>query len=79
MRCWNEAQPGGQGLLIEFELYFKLLSTAETEVCPSSKIFHPFKVICPFKKEIQGAQTAAVSTYYIHIDLNINLIIPAES
>ena len=65
MRRWNKAQPGGQGLLTDFEQYFKSLSMAATEVRPSSNVFHPFKIICPFKQELQGAQTAAVSTYYV--------------
>ena len=78
MRRWNEAQPGGQGFLTDFELYFKSLSTAATEVRPSSNVFHTSKVICLFKKELRGAQTAAVSTYLIHVDLNTNLIITAE-
>ena len=78
MRRWNEAQPGGQGLLTEFELYFKSLSMAATEVRPPSNVFHPFKVLFLFKKELRGAQTAAVSTYLVHIDINTNLIITAE-
>ena len=52
MRHWNEAQPGGQGLLTEFELYFKSLSRAATEVRPPSNVFHPFKVLFLFKKEL---------------------------
>ncbi|KAI9448322.1 hypothetical protein H4582DRAFT_2051808 [Lactarius indigo] len=44
MRQWNATQPGGQGLLCEFESYFKTLSEADKE---------------PFKKELRAAQVAA--------------------
>jgi hypothetical protein len=32
MRHWNETQPGGQGLLNDFENYFKALSDTDKEV-----------------------------------------------
>ncbi|KAI9433188.1 hypothetical protein H4582DRAFT_2061227 [Lactarius indigo] len=44
MRQWNATQPGGQGLLREFESYFKTLLEANKE---------------PFKKELRAAQVAA--------------------
>ncbi|KAI9433541.1 hypothetical protein H4582DRAFT_2060943 [Lactarius indigo] len=44
MRQWNATQPRGQGLLREFESYFKALSEADKE---------------PFKKELRATQVAA--------------------
>ncbi|KAI9435356.1 hypothetical protein H4582DRAFT_2171276 [Lactarius indigo] len=44
MRQWNTTQPGGQGLLHEFDSYFKTLSEADKEL---------------FKKELRAAQVAA--------------------
>ncbi|KAI9441292.1 hypothetical protein H4582DRAFT_2073494 [Lactarius indigo] len=44
MRQWNATQPRGQGLLCEFESYFKTLLEADKE---------------PFKKELCAAQVAA--------------------
>ncbi|KAI9435316.1 hypothetical protein H4582DRAFT_2059572 [Lactarius indigo] len=44
MRQWNATQPGGQGLLREFDSYFKTLSEADKEL---------------FKKELRAAQVAA--------------------
>ena len=32
MRRWKETQPGGQGLLIDFESYYKSLSDTDKEV-----------------------------------------------
>jgi hypothetical protein len=34
---WYERQPGGQGLLADFEEYFKSLSDTDREVCLRSK------------------------------------------
>jgi hypothetical protein len=37
MRRWNEKQPGGQGLVSEFDVYFKNLSEADKNVrCSAS-------------------------------------------
>lgn len=36
MRHWKGAQPGGQGLLSDFESYFKSLSDSDKEV----RLFH---------------------------------------
>ncbi|KAH9020485.1 hypothetical protein EDB84DRAFT_1565692 [Lactarius hengduanensis] len=44
MRHWNEEQPGGQGPLSEFDVYFKSLTDAGKE---------------PFKKEQRNAQATA--------------------
>ena len=33
MRHWNDKQPGGQGLLSDFNAYFKALSDNDKEVC----------------------------------------------
>ncbi|KAH9021187.1 hypothetical protein EDB85DRAFT_2189822 [Lactarius pseudohatsudake] len=44
MRHWNEEQPGGQGPLSEFNVYFKSLTDAGKE---------------PFKKEQRNAQATA--------------------
>ncbi|KAH9171694.1 hypothetical protein EDB89DRAFT_1906825 [Lactarius sanguifluus] len=44
MRHWNEEQPGGQGSLSEFDVYFKSLTDADKE---------------PFKKEQRVAQATA--------------------
>ncbi|KAI9430190.1 hypothetical protein H4582DRAFT_2064075 [Lactarius indigo] len=44
MRQWNATQPSGQGLLREFDSYFKTLSEANKE---------------PFKKELRSTQVAA--------------------
>ncbi|KAI9443888.1 hypothetical protein H4582DRAFT_2189453 [Lactarius indigo] len=44
MRRWNEQQPGGQGPLSEFDIYFKSLTDADKE---------------PLKKELRIAQVTA--------------------
>ena len=33
MRDWNKHQPGGQGLVANFEVYYKKLLEAERQVC----------------------------------------------
>ncbi|KAI9430225.1 hypothetical protein H4582DRAFT_2064038 [Lactarius indigo] len=45
MRCWNELQPGGQGLASDFEEYFKALTDIDKE---------------PFKKEMRAVQLANI-------------------
>ena len=32
MRHWNEKQPGGQGLAVDFDIYFNSLNDASKEV-----------------------------------------------
>ncbi len=37
MRHWNAHQPGGQGLLVDFDKHFKALSSEDKEVWSSSQ------------------------------------------
>ena len=37
MHRWNERQPGGQGLLTDFDAYFKTLLDTDKEVCERSR------------------------------------------
>ncbi|KAH9071370.1 hypothetical protein EDB83DRAFT_2313448, partial [Lactarius deliciosus] len=50
MRHWNEEQPGGQGPLSEFDVYFKSLTDADKE---------HLMLLKPFKKEQRNVQATA--------------------
>ncbi|KAH9007788.1 hypothetical protein EDB84DRAFT_1447321 [Lactarius hengduanensis] len=54
MRHWNEEQPGGQGPLSEFDVYFKSLTDAGKE---------------PFKKEQRNAQATATQVSWTPVFL----------
>ena len=67
---WNEDQPGGQGLLSDFEAYFMSLTEADKEVSLSFQDDIPTHTLTgtpsqPFKKEMWDTQAAVVC--YKHI------------
>ena len=72
MRHWTEHQTRGQGLLSDFDNYFKSLNDAAKEVPLFSYIPVPqgnYLTSCPkpFKKEMRSVQAATVSSYHTRI------------
>ena len=76
-------QPEGQGLLSDFEIYFKSLSETDKEVRLSCQDLacNPFisKFTQPFKKELRAAQAAAVSPYSVRTNQTDDLVTPEEA
>ena len=65
---WNELQPEGQGLLADFDVYFKALSNANKEVCTLTLTATLHLISCyfaqPFKKEMCHSECIGVFSSY---------------